>query len=58
MSYDLDYIVNDHVYVIYPAVSYFFGRFPWSRTKTGYSVTDIRSCTDALDTVPSRGCLI
>jgi len=45
-SHALGYTVNDHVYVIYPAVSYFFGRFHWSRAKTGYSVTDIRPCTD------------
>jgi len=58
MSYALDYTVNDRVYVIYPAVLHFFGQFHWSRAKTGYSVTDIRPCTDVWDRVHCQGCLI
>ena len=48
----------DHVFVICPALSYFFARFHWSRAKTGYRVTDIRPCTDVWDRVHSQGCLI
>jgi len=58
MSYALDFTVNDRVYVIYPVVSYFFGQFNWSRAKTGYSVTDIRPCTDVWDRGHCQGCLI